>query len=213
MALTNSVLDGNTSQKSGGGLYLGGETLIENSTIQNNRTTASYSDGGGIHIEKELVGSVTINDSVITNNQAVDHGGGIHNERELVLRNTHILNNQAEDGGGVFFDRGTIMVINGNIDGNRAINGNGGGFYNRQTINIANSSITNNHAITNGKAKTGRGGGIYSSSGAVYLVSSTIAGNTADDDGGGMFLTWFSSRDAMLNSTVIRNRADADVDG
>ncbi len=213
LELTDTVLDSNTAQKVGGGLYLGGETLIENSTIKNNRTTGSYSDGGGIHIEKELVGSVTINDSVIANNQAVDHGGGIHNERDLVLRNTQILNNQAEDGGGVFFDRGMMIVINSNIDGNRAMNGNGGGFYNRQTLNIANSSITRNHAITNGKAKTGRGGGIYSSSGSVYMVGSTIAGNTSDDDGGGMFFTWFSSRDAMLNSTVIRNLADADVDG
>lgn len=213
LELTDSVLDSNTAQKLGGGLYLGGETIISYSTIQNNRTTGSYSDGGGIHIEKELVGSVSINDSVIANNQAVDHGGGIHNERDLVLRNTKILNNQAEDGGGVFFERGMIMVINSNIDGNRAMNGNGGGFYNRKTLNIVNSSITNNHAITNGNDNRGNGGGVYSSNGAVYLVSSTIASNTSDNDGGGMLFNWYTGVNAILNSTVIRNLADADADG
>ncbi len=141
--ITNSQISGNTTQQSGGGLYILGSTVfIRDSLIQNNTTQAINTNGGlggGIY----NFGNLTIENSTLANNTAM-LGGGIYNEGfgansnppytvQLVVRNSTISNNSATavsndsgmSGGGVF-NSGRASLVNTTIYGNTAAQSGGG---------------------------------------------------------------------------------------
>ncbi|MCT7989543.1 DUF4347 domain-containing protein [Laspinema olomoucense] len=132
---------------------------LNNLTVKNglanipNSEENTRRDGGGIYNE----GTLTLNQSTITGNQAEDDGGGIKNEGILTVRDSTISNNSAGS------------PLNDNPDAN------GGGIQNGRTAVISNSTISKNQA---GKD----GGGIYNT-GNLTVNHSTIAFNVADSDG------------------------------
>jgi hypothetical protein len=187
LTVLNSSISGNSAYFAGGGIYNdsqngGSATLtIMNSTIDFN--FAAYNgfpfgggEGGGIYND---VGTVTITNSVISNNSAgvsvefpVGTGGGISNYGTLTITNSTITSNQVE-------------VV-------------GGGIANAGTLNITNSTISGNGA--NGQhdgQPWGRGGGI---SGSVTLTNSTLSGNYANLSGGGI-----NGGGSIMNSTISGN--------
>ncbi|HSH01070.1 MAG TPA: LamG domain-containing protein [Anaerolineae bacterium] len=88
----------------GGGIWLQGTVVIENSTIINNDATVW---GGGIYVTHNNANSLTIINSSIISNTAADDGGGLWAGDELgmtvSITNTTISNNQSGDlGGGVY---------------------------------------------------------------------------------------------------------------
>ncbi len=183
-----------TSFKEGGAIYLHNNvtTTIDNSRIVNNFSGAN----GAI----ENRGTLTINNSVISNNQTIPTsgsvtGGGIHNAGSLTINNTTISNNSVRgEGGGIFITVAsgvTANITNSTISGNTASVtggglGNGGGISttgNQGTINITNSTVSGNRADNNG------GGAFWvtpgGSTGNVTLTNVTISNNTADNDNNG----------------------------
>jgi len=135
---------------------------------------------------------LTINDSVIRNNEATagSMGSGF--------------------GGGIYTSGGTVNINRSTIGGagmlgNRAAAG--GGIYNLNgTVNLTNSTVTNNFS-------GGIGGGYYGFAdiGAAMLtsISNTIAFNTATNGGGIAVssLTGFQSRVTINNTIVAKNNA------
>ncbi|MDX1520986.1 MAG: Calx-beta domain-containing protein, partial [Anaerolineae bacterium] len=181
----NTIIDGGSSDRVFHVPTNGTVVILEMLTIQNGSSTV---DGGGLFFSGN--GTVTINDSLITNNQAPiagEDGGGVANGNIGTINiNTSTIsgNTAADSGGGVFSSgNGTINIVDSTISGNTA-NDEGGGVYSDSTTNITNSTISGNSAANNG-------GGLalsFDPSGNVTMNHVTISNNTATaGTGGGMF--------------------------
>ena len=199
--IINSTITRNRSEYNGGGIYNAGQYLvIENSTISENVSDSDEDDGTG------------------GGGCSGEGGGGIFNDYELILVGSVVANNVAKtcDGGGIFMTDNTI--IDGSVvRDNTASNGNGGGLYNNCDIMlIRNSTFSGNAAKGVDNDSTGsdgddaQGGGIWTyCSGDIY--NTTIAGNAADGNGGGIY-----DEDDIVglnNVTITSNTADANEGG
>jgi hypothetical protein len=164
--------------------------------------------GGGI-----LTGSgsmMTIKDSVISGNDALE-GGGITNRGTMAITNSTVSGNTSSFGGGIQ-NTGNLTLTNSNVWGNRSCwhesaycVGPGGGISNRDSgsVTITNSTIAGNVARD--------GGGLYNR-GTAHISNSTISGNLATYDsvgntesGGGI---WTSGTLTITSSTISKNTAE-----
>src|SRR6202022_2947004 len=96
----------NTSAFRGGGLNVGGNVTVTNSTITNN---IAGGDGGGICAQ----GTVTVTRSNISSNQttAGGDGGGVCAFGAMIVTNSTFSNNVASgEGGGIDADGGLTLV-------------------------------------------------------------------------------------------------------
>ncbi|MBO0348555.1 DUF4347 domain-containing protein, partial [Phormidium pseudopriestleyi FRX01] len=160
-------------------------------------------DGGGIY----NAGTLTLNQSTITGNQADDDGGGINNEGTLTVIQSSISNNLSADEGGGIRHTGdqNLTVIGSTIYDNKSDN-QGGGIRNGSTAVISNSTISNNQAANDG-------GGFYNG-GSLTVRHSTIAFNTADHDGndtgtgGGIFIIPEVGPNLNLSHTIVAGNED-----
>jgi CSLREA domain-containing protein len=200
MSLSNVSVLNNTANTSGGGIWNEGNLTISNSIVSGNQANGV---GGGIRNAGTPAASLTITNSLISNNVA-ELGGGIHDSTDggvnLTITGSTITGNQAIDRpGGVAGDFGDGGGIQVNTDGgvnitNSTISGNiaarhGGGIYFFDdpsqspvaTANLNNVTITNNTANSDSDGG-GDGGGIFRSSGTFNIKNTIVAGNT--DNGG-----------------------------
>ena len=101
-------------------------------------------------------------------------------------------------GGGILVDSGGSLTLqDSTVIGNEADSG-GGGIDNAGSLTILRSTIENNTTGTGGI-----GGGIDDSGSDLSITNSTIMANSAQADGGGMFLGGTTS---LVNDTVARFR-------
>nr|WP_242030648.1 Calx-beta domain-containing protein [Coleofasciculus sp. FACHB-501] len=142
---------------------------------------------------------LSVTNSTISGNTALDWGGGITNYGTTSVTDSIISNNTAVYGGGIYSEDGTISITNSTLSGNTA-EAEGGGIYTDGTINITNSTISSNTANE-------WGGGI-SNYGSNTVSNSTISGNTAGYDGGGIYTEGTTT---VTNSTITNNTADDDA--
>ncbi|NJM77497.1 MAG: filamentous hemagglutinin N-terminal domain-containing protein [Acaryochloridaceae cyanobacterium RU_4_10] len=138
--------------------------------------------GGGIYNDG---GTLTVSNSTLSENSAVQYGGGISNAKKgvLALNNSTISGNftndeGGEDGVGGIANYGISIVSNSTFSGN-STNGDGGGILNASgTLTVNNSTLGGNSAQY--------GGGI-AMGGTLTIDNSTLSGNTATYYGGGIF--------------------------
>jgi len=188
--------------------------IINRSIIRNNTATGSANPlegtGGGIRLSLALTkteGSstvVTVNDTLISNNTAINGGGigmglvqpGAPHLIQLTLNRSAVVNNQVQgtgvqqgNGGGILNVNAALHLVNSTISGNTAsgnpqvqFSGVGGGIANGRTglpttVTMTNTSVISNTALA--------GGGILNALAAgttppvVNFANSLIAGNTA----------------------------------
>ena len=119
-------------------------------------------------------------------------GGGIHidNRANVELINCNITGNSAPNGqlGGGIFNTGGLTVRNCNISNNFAGDGGGVSTFEGNT-QIFNSTISNNSvsAITDNGTDLGSGGGVeHTGVGTTEITGSNITNNTAGGRGGGV---------------------------
>jgi len=223
-----TIQNGNAGSEKGGGIYMHGGLLLE--LVELSVQDSQAKDGGGICSEG---GTVNLNLGYIQGNSAERFGGGIYvTGGGLTLNKARILNNQAGEGGGGIYTGGDgrfTVENNSLIQGNSStgVTGNGGGIYNENAgIYIQDSKILEN-------TTTNRGGGIYSTGaagfqvfrstfadnvanhgGAIYhdntftLEDTTISGNKANTNGGGIWMGSASNATTISNSTLFGNEAD-----
>ena len=178
----------------GGAMYLHNNvtTTITGCSISNNFSGAN----GAI----ENRGSLTINNSVVANNQTIPPngsvvGGGIRTAGPTSINNTTVANNTVRgEGGGI-----TATVETG------------------VTVTITNSTISGNTASVTGGG-LGNGGGISTTGnqGAINVSNCTISGNRADNTGGGAYFVTPAGQpgnSTFTNVTVTNNTADNDNNG
>ena len=205
VTLTGSTISGSTS----GEYYGGGISAYGYSTVMLNQTTVSGNTAGpggsGIFASSS---TVTLTGSTVSGNTATEGTGGIYayNSSTVTLTDSTISGNQAShDGGGISASDSTVTLTNSTISGNQASE-NGGGIY-----AVAGSTITMNHSTVSGNTVDGdssSGGGIYAYSSIATLTNSTISGNQASHDGGGIS-AYASATVGLYNVTLANNTAGA----
>ena len=140
-------------------------------------------------------GDITLIDSTVSGNSAVN-GGGIANLGDLTLIDSTVSGNTANNLGGGINSNGVVTLIDSTVSGNTASNFGGGGIFNRGGVTLTNSTVSDNWADD-------RGGGI-NSQGDVTLTNSTVSGNSAENGGG---IASFGTI-AITDSTVSGNSAE-----
>ena len=140
-------------------------------TINGNNSVAAFDIANGA--------VVILNGVTITGGQSASNGdgGGIFNGGQLTLENSLVTANSAVNGGGIYNNGGILTLVNSTLEGNTATNGNGGGgggiYNNGGILTLVNSTLEGNTATN------GNGGGIYNNGGMVNLANSTFLNNSA----------------------------------
>lgn len=170
----NTTLSGNTAGNSGGGVYLYSvDAAVEflSSTVDSNEATDG--SGGGLALRFPTV-STLIKDTRITGNQAGTNGGGVY---------LYVPENA------VTLDRCTISgnTAAGWLGRGRAMYGGGGGIYLYDLHGYGIFTLRDS-TISANSAPNGAGLFWHNASGYMDLVNSTISGNNAAYDGGGVYL-------------------------
>lgn len=221
-----TLTDGSVAGGASGGaiFHESGALVIRNSTITGN----TAGNGGGINSRSSL----TIEDSLISDNEGRYSAGGIYSNDELTIRRTTISGNRETNGGGgggIRFHYGEFLIIEDSTISNNETDdsegsGHGGGIYFKadefvfegepgSVLRVTGSTISGNTAA-------GRGGGIYFGGGegeaVCEIINSTISGNTAADEGGGVYFYGGDDGEATLDiirSTISGNTSNRDGGG
>jgi hypothetical protein len=174
ISLYNSKVMGNTGRGDydilGAGIANAGTAYLINTIVAGNFTdSGSLSDSGSF----SNPGSFTFPGSLFTDpgNSSVPGGftdttitvagGGIWNSGNLNLTNSTVAGNTSQEGGGIYKEGGTVTLLSSVVTGNRA--STGGGIW----------------TLEGGKLTLGAAKG--------STVGSTVTGNIADSDGGGIY--------------------------
>jgi CSLREA domain-containing protein len=185
---------------------------ISNSTISNNSVTSSVSSpiGAGMFLNGVGLVTATVTNTNIVNNTATSTnpsfpsgGGGIYcNDAALTLLTSNVSGNSAEIGGGIRNDSSpsdvatftSSVILNGTtVSSNTSTSG---GIANIPTVPPVDFPIGGKTNLT--------------------LKNSTVSGNFAASDGGGIFQDQPAATTATTvinNSTIVSNRADSDNAG
>jgi hypothetical protein len=178
---------------------------ISNVTITNGNSYGS--PGGGIWIEE--MSSLTLADSIISNNSG-EIGGGIYNKGVLTVLNVTISGNTASLWGGGISNTGDITIVNSTVSYNTAESG--GGILNAVYLSgsgiITSGNATVSNVTISGNIASAHGGGITSSGtnvgGRLTLTSLALNNCTLNNNsaatGGGLFNQFGT---ATLENTVI----------
>ena len=228
LALNNSTVEGNLAHR-GGGIYNDGCAMtVVNSQFLNNRatltSTTGTAGGGGIYnatngqlqmIRSLLQGnngfdggalyvapgsSALIQGSTLQSNQAT-YGAGIETSGVVTVTDSLIQDNRAENaGGGLWNLNGRVAMTRTTVSGNRAYEGGGINSYGDH-VELHDVNVINNQATGSD------GGGIYHTSGTIFVTNATISGNAAKQDGGGIHQ---NSGDNLVlhNVTISNNQAE-----
>jgi CSLREA domain-containing protein len=195
LTITTSLVSENESgEGSAGGISNTGHMNIRGSTITKNNA----SDGSGGGIFNIAPGVLDLVDSHITYNQGSGlewGGGGILNTGTLTATGSSISYNSigAWSGGGIA-NRGTATVRSSTIAHNSS-GEYGGGIGNTGMLLLEQSAIISNQVALDGAAIEIESGGV------ITLINSTISGNSAHGQGGGID----NHGSATINNATITN--------
>ncbi len=207
----------------GGAIWNGGILQLNNVVLEENRTggeggsifntgvmtinNTSISDsegfdGGGIY--NTFGGTMSINDSEIKGNDAIFRGGGIYTLGTLMLKHVVVEQNKVDpgsSGGGIHVNNGSVTIIDSDIFNNSAPVGNGGGIYQ----DGFNHTLMIMNSTIRGNMAAGEGGGIFNI-GKLWMINSTVSGNNAGR-GAGISVDGNGSNQTFLYSTIANNTA------
>jgi hypothetical protein len=211
----------------GGGLYVnGGSLTVASSTIASNQATggaagrngdyAGPSYGGGLYTSSSA-GTPTVTGSTLFGNSASSpsfsgiSGGGIYNAGTLMVSDTTLSENAASGfgpsyGGGIL-NAGTLMVSGSTLSDNAASSTYS--FYESAEgggiLTGYNNTLTVSDSTLSGNSASYDGGGIWTA-GTLTVSDSTLSGNSADH-AGGISADALPGRVTLTNVTVTANRA------
>ncbi len=221
--INDSLITNNLGTTKGGGVYLFESTMVlNNSYVLGNRSHF----GGGIYAEflqsHQSENVISVNDSLISNNKALDYGGGVYFSSESTSR-VHVLidnsvfwNNQAGIGGGIYqYNAVELNIIASTFYANSAdvadaSSHSGGAVFVHDAFESTNASLTIENSLFNENSALGSGGVIYTGGdSSLTILNSTFSNNTSASYSvifhGGAFMH-------LVHNTVINNSANNGVD-
>lgn len=207
----------------GGGIYNTGVLTIEGVMISN-FYTGGY--GGGIYNNNGETAAdfVTIKDCIITDCGSEQVGSGICTYKgKLKLENVDIIGGTANTNTGIYCYMSKLTIIGGKIEGFKkaailtsssgelkmdgtTVSGNTstsscGGVDVHCPFEIKNCTITGNE--TKYWSNNQNGGGLYIGNCTGTITNTTISGNTASADGGGIYI--FGTADVTITDCIIKD--------
>lgn len=212
----------------GGGIQAFGETTLVGSTVSGNTAQSDSYEifGGGLSVGSREYGmpeaALDVSHSVISDNVVASacevcapQGGGIavvgntRLDHVMLTNNTVGSPNHYGGAGGMRVFRATsTQILDSTIAGNHADSAGGGMIGPEQSLVIVDGSrIADNFAGNLGGTDEG-GGGILCLGCAVQLTSSSVSGNVAESDGGGIAIRYGEyapSPTTIINSTISGN--------
>ena len=158
--ISNIALTNGYTTTSGGGIYTRGDLELDGVELSGNKAKHV---GGAIYARSGA--EITINNSLLDNNETEDrNGGAIDTDSPLIVDKTTFSNNRA----------GTVLNAAGNGGGS------GGAIFSTNRAEISNSLFAYNQASNNGGAF--RNTGAKANSSTAFIVSnSTFYGNTTGE--------------------------------
>ncbi len=208
MTITNSTFTSNTGLAGGGAIHNTDILSISDSTFTGNSASGPNAQqsgqGSGGAISNQGGGQLTIANSVITGNAAVNHGGGVYYQ---------------PNGGTPFMTITNTTISNNTANSNNDTTGGGGGVYivGPGVATVTGSTISRNTAIKGAPLPNSSGdGGGFDVGGALTLINSTVSGNFAGGNYGGIEDSnpgGSADRVDISNSTIVDNRAAGNVGG
>ncbi|PLX31757.1 MAG: hypothetical protein C0600_04810 [Ignavibacteria bacterium] len=150
------------------------------------RWSTAIQRGGAIYQEGD---TLRLTSTRIEHCEAYIHGGGIASMGAVVLIDQSSMSeNTAGGNGGVLYLNGGAAVVNATTMENNYASGNGGAVSSSAGTGlvVSESTFNDNRASS---------GGAIDNAGALTLTSSTLSGNTADNNGGGLRSTGSASSD------------------
>jgi hypothetical protein len=145
-------------------------------TLNDVVVTGCMSSGAGGGITN--YGSLTLTSSVVSSNHTLDRGGGIYNSSSLVLKNSSVSGNQAGiDGGGIFNIQGTVSMNNSTISGNAA-SGSSGNTAGAAIHNESGTLSATGCTISENSGTASSSSIVYASLGSLSLANCTISDNS-----------------------------------
>ena len=220
VTFADGTVNGNTA-RSGGGIYNDFGTVgLADSTIGPDNL-ATNGGGGGLY---SYGGSLELSNTGVDGNDAYGDGGGVYlsggwpsYDGTMTMLGGSVSNNEAFEyecegpcpalGGGLANYFGFAQLTQVAVTGN-TVNGYGGGVsngYNATTV-ISESDVSGNTVFTADSYDPGGSGGGVFSYGTLTVDSTTISGNLADFNGGGI-AACDSDAVAIFNTTVSGNTA------
>ncbi len=166
----------------------------------------AFSSSGGISIWGDA--NPHLSWLYVTENDGGESGAAISVFRgNPLMEHITVINNSGVTNAGVRLNESSAIIRNSLIAGNSiARQGDGGGLRSRRS-----SPLLENVTITKNRAT--RGGGVYCFSSDLVLRNVRIIGNTAFQEGGGIFLANSALQfDAQARSSIYLNRAVAGRD-
>ncbi len=147
--------------------------------------------------------SPTISNCIITDNSGSKNGGGIYLFRSGAIITECLISNNTvtEEGGGIYVDSYSTPSISKCTISNNFAADKGGGIYSFSGADIASCVITNNTVNNSGSD----GGGVCCFD--ITMTNCIIAGNSANDMGGGVYILSYSP--TIINCTITANSASS----
>ncbi len=173
---------------------------VTNSTFSNNVTTGSYGNGAALY--SSAAGRLTVMNSTFSGNSA-NTGGAIATNGSLTLTNSVLSNNTATGYAGGLYSRAPFTVSNSVFSGNTAGISGGGIDYNNPDTPVA-ATVMNSIFISNSASSSG--GGIFVFHGSLAVTNSTLWGNNGGGYGGAV-QNDSTGNLTLANSTLSNNSA------
>jgi hypothetical protein len=193
-----------------------GTVTISGVTIENGLAQpgdAAGGSGGGIRDVGPV--SLTLNNDIVTNNNATADGGGIAMENAastrwtLTLNATTVSGNHAGDAGGGIDEDGTgkVFINAGSVIADNTTVNQGAGIW-LDALNGGTANLTINGAYIAGNTAGMLGGGAGNAgNGAVTILNSTFQDNTSTGFGGGFADENNLGTLTVQNSLFVGNKA------
>ncbi|MCP4539292.1 MAG: hypothetical protein GY832_19320, partial [Chloroflexi bacterium] len=153
--------------------------------------------------------------NIVDGKTQAQYGAGIYNAGTLTIQDCTIADNEVRykyssgraQGGGIY-NAGTLTITGSVLSGNQATSAQyryGGAIYHSGTALLVSNSV-----ISDNQAKLGGGIFVNNSSSTLTIINSTLSGNHAYNEGGGMYN---QGTVVITNSTVANNSAGNDGGG
>lgn len=216
LTITGLTITGGDNSNGGGGMEMDctsadtapADLVLDSVVITGNTTNAN---GGGFYFYN--CGDLTIRNSTISYNHAGNGGGGIRvtDSQDLTIVDTTIAHNTSDDdGGGLYLTgaEGTVTITNTTWDTNHAGDEEEGDMGGAAVVyqNPDAQGITFANSTITGNIADFNGGGLYLYGSDVQVLNTTVVGNTAADQTGGIHI---ASGDLTLTASLTGNNTDA----
>lgn len=167
---TQISIEGNGHTISGNGKFRIFSVVDGDLSINGLHIKHGFGDWGGAI--QNLNGSLTIKDSILESNAALE-GGAIGNDGTLEVANTSFANNSAELGGAIQSTNGSLVITDSLFKENVAENSFGG------AISSIGGELTLRRSTFSDNSADSGGGALYNELGIVFMSNSTLSKNSA----------------------------------